>query len=254
MSKARDLANAGTALTTVSATELGYLDGVTSAVQTQINSKIGQSTAINPTIVDAKGDLIAATAADTVSRLAVGANDTVLTADSSTGTGLKWATPAAGGMTLLSTTTLTGSSVTLSSIPSGYVHLYLLVKGVTPSGNAGISFRINGVSTTNTYRTDTLTDVAGNSFGQAAIPMSNNNIPSGQTLNSFSTTFWDYSNSNNWKLTTADNFFQSTAVTTESLYHRRWGLHNQTAAITSLVIFLSSGTFSAGTALLYGVK
>ena len=38
MSKARDLANAGTALTTVSATELGYLDGVTSAVQTQINN------------------------------------------------------------------------------------------------------------------------------------------------------------------------------------------------------------------------
>ena len=38
MSKARDLANAGTALTTVSATELGYLDGVTSAVQTQINT------------------------------------------------------------------------------------------------------------------------------------------------------------------------------------------------------------------------
>jgi hypothetical protein len=39
MSKARDLANAGTALTTVSATELGYLDGVTSNVQTQINNK-----------------------------------------------------------------------------------------------------------------------------------------------------------------------------------------------------------------------
>lgn len=39
MSKARDLANAGTALTSVSATELGYLDGVTSAVQTQIDTK-----------------------------------------------------------------------------------------------------------------------------------------------------------------------------------------------------------------------
>ena len=64
MSKARDLANAGTALTAVSATELGYLDGVTSAVQTQIDSKIGQSSAINPTIVDAKGDIIAATAAE----------------------------------------------------------------------------------------------------------------------------------------------------------------------------------------------
>jgi hypothetical protein len=45
MTKARDLANAGTALTTVSATELGFLDGVTSAVQTQIDTKAASSTA-----------------------------------------------------------------------------------------------------------------------------------------------------------------------------------------------------------------
>jgi hypothetical protein len=45
MTKARDLANAGTALTTVSATELGFLDGVTSAVQTQIDAKAASSTA-----------------------------------------------------------------------------------------------------------------------------------------------------------------------------------------------------------------
>ena len=50
---------------------------------------------IQPTIVDAKGDLIAATAADTPARLAVGANDTVLTADSAEATGLKWATASA---------------------------------------------------------------------------------------------------------------------------------------------------------------
>jgi hypothetical protein len=54
------------------------------------------SNAIQNTIVDAKGDLIAASAADTPARLAVGANDTVLTADSSTATGLKWAVPSAG--------------------------------------------------------------------------------------------------------------------------------------------------------------
>lgn len=52
------------------------------------------SAAIAKTIVDAKGDIIAATAADTVARLAVGADNAVLTADSSTATGLKWATPA----------------------------------------------------------------------------------------------------------------------------------------------------------------
>jgi hypothetical protein len=39
MTKARDLANASTALSAVSATELGYVDGVTSAIQTQIDAK-----------------------------------------------------------------------------------------------------------------------------------------------------------------------------------------------------------------------
>lgn len=38
MSKARDLANSASAFSTVSATELGYVDGVTSAIQTQINT------------------------------------------------------------------------------------------------------------------------------------------------------------------------------------------------------------------------
>ena len=55
---------------------------------------------IQETITDAKGDIIAATAADAVARLAVGANDTILTADSSTATGLKWAAPAGGGKVL----------------------------------------------------------------------------------------------------------------------------------------------------------
>lgn len=46
---------------------------------------------ISNTLIDAKGDILAGTGADSVGRLAVGANDTVLTADSSTATGLKWA-------------------------------------------------------------------------------------------------------------------------------------------------------------------
>lgn len=49
MTKSRTLADAGTAFTTVSATELGYVDGVTSAIQTQIDTKAPSSTAVTLT-------------------------------------------------------------------------------------------------------------------------------------------------------------------------------------------------------------
>lgn len=39
MTKARDLANASSAFDTVTVTELEYVDGVTSAIQTQLNAK-----------------------------------------------------------------------------------------------------------------------------------------------------------------------------------------------------------------------
>ena len=148
MTKARTLAN--NALTAISTTELGFLDGVTSAIQTQIDSKIGQATAINPTIVDAKGDLIAATAADTVSKLSVGSNNTVLTADSAEATGLKWAAASSGGMTLLSTTTLSGASTTISSIDQTYKDLKIVGKNIYGTGSGQFQLEFNG-DTGNNY-------------------------------------------------------------------------------------------------------
>jgi hypothetical protein len=73
------------------------------------------SNAIQNSIVDAKGDLVAASAADTPARLAVGTNGQVLTADSTAATGLKWATPASGGKVLQVVNAIYGTDTTSTS-------------------------------------------------------------------------------------------------------------------------------------------
>jgi hypothetical protein len=49
MTRARDLANAAAALNAVTATEIGYVDGVTSAIQTQINTVTTAVNNVDPT-------------------------------------------------------------------------------------------------------------------------------------------------------------------------------------------------------------
>ena len=283
MSKARDLANAGTALTTVSATELGYLDGVTSAVQTQlnakqavvsgvdnteigyldgvtsaiqtqINSKIGQSTAINPAIVDAKGDLIAATAADTVSRLAVGTNDQVLTADSTAATGMAWKTSASGGMTLLSTTTLSGTSTTISGISGSYTNLQVVIYGVNMSAESQL--RITPSQGTNIMyysrftTSDSVTAIVGNYLFLNAVGAS---LASGRTDNIFTINIENYASSFRKSFSGSGGGYSSSIVDIFPAVYG--GAINTTSAISSLIISNSaSATFNAGTVLIYGVK
>jgi hypothetical protein len=114
--------------------------------------------AIQNAIVDAKGDLIAATAADTPARLAVGTNGHVLTADSTAATGLKWAAVAAGGKVLqvLSTNKLdtftssstsavdvTGLSVTITpSSASSKILVFAFISGDGLIASNGSMFRL----------------------------------------------------------------------------------------------------------------
>ena len=93
-------------------------------------SWVADASGIPATIFDAKGDLIAASAADTAARLAVGTNGQYLSADSTTATGLKWVTPASGGKVLQ---VVYGSTITeTTNNTTSYVDTGLTAS-ITPS-------------------------------------------------------------------------------------------------------------------------
>jgi hypothetical protein len=98
------------------------IQGVTAGTGLSGGGTSGTVTLTNgmATIIDAKGDLVGGTGADTFARLAVGANNTVLTADSAEATGLKWATPASGSTFVgayVTGATVTPANNTLTTVP-----------------------------------------------------------------------------------------------------------------------------------------
>ena len=103
------------------------------------------------TAIDAKGDLIVGTGADTFSRLAVGTNTYILTADSAEATGLKWAAPAGGGGKVLQVLNTTLDSPVSTSSASAVSTT--LSQAITPSAATSkvlIEVNLNGLITTGT--------------------------------------------------------------------------------------------------------
>ena len=85
---------AGGAADELTATEARTLLNVEDGADVTDATNVAAAGAIMETLADAKGDLLAASADNTVTRLAVGSNNDILTADSSQSTGVRWATPA----------------------------------------------------------------------------------------------------------------------------------------------------------------
>jgi hypothetical protein len=85
---------------------------------------------IAPSLVDAKGDLIVATAADTVGRLAVGTNGQMLVADSTASTGLKWASAGKIIQVVNATYSTSTSTTSTSYITTG------ITTSITPSSTS----------------------------------------------------------------------------------------------------------------------
>ena len=208
---------------------------------------------IQPTIVDAKGDLIAATAADTPARLAVGANDTVLTADSSTATGLKWATSAAGGMTLLSTTTLSGASVTVSSINQTYNSLYITMEGATnATANGSLQIRPNDNAVANYAGFDGAPTSATPFQRSSSAIRTNENSLRTSANNYLLCIIYNYANSTYNKPFEFLGSYDSDTGGERMMWSG--GFTYNDGAITSIKFQNISGSFLTGTVKIYGVK
>jgi hypothetical protein len=217
------------------------------------------SNAIQNAIVDAKGDLISATAADTPARLAVGANGTVLTADSTEATGLKWVAPASGGgMTLLQTNTLSGASYTTASISQDYKHLLLLLRDANSSGGDIIRYRFNSDTSGNYYYGGVY--VAQNTAFDYYNEQSATNVhfvyanESGNSLANGTINLYRYTDTDRIFFDFGSTAY-STALTPD-LGRQTFtgtGIYDNSAAITTVTIYTDSGTLS-GTMYVYGVS
>lgn len=123
------------------------------------------ATMVPKTIIDAKGDLIAGTAADTAARLAVGTNGQVLKANSATATGLEWAADSAGmtnPMTTTGDTIYSSSGSTPARLGIGTTGQVLTVaSGVpswaTPAGGGGKVLQVVAGTTTTQVSNSTTT-------------------------------------------------------------------------------------------------
>jgi hypothetical protein len=210
------------------------------------------SSGISATIVDAKGDLIAGTAADTVSRLAVGANNTVLTADSTAATGLKWATPAMGSRTLIASGTLSGASVSVSSIPTTYQDLYLVFTSVNPASDSTfLQVRING-QTTNYGSPTSAFKLSAQTFGSGSWTWDASTDDTVVT-NLYTATIPNYAGST-WKMFLGNAITVNASDTTQYNFNQTMGFHNTTSPITSLAFQMNSGNFDGGSYFVYGVQ
>lgn len=136
-------------VSSVTNTELGYLSGVTSNIQTQLNSAL-----LNP--MTAKGDLIAGGVSGITTRLPVGTNGQVLVANSGASVGVNWTSATRVSFSVNTSTTSASTSApfiftnVVDNTGSGYnvstgiftapvAGYYMFAAGV----NAGGAFQLN---------------------------------------------------------------------------------------------------------------
>jgi len=195
--------------------------------------------------------------ANTNTRLGIGTTGQVLTVS---GGVPSWATPTAGGMTSIASGTLSGASVSLTSIPATYNDLVLVIRNYDPSADqSSIYLNFNSDTGANRYLdTTATTGTAAFAVARLLVGLSGSDDVTTQGLSVINIP--DYANATTWKFIDYNYLANDYTTTTQVSYANRRGYYNQVAAISSIQLTSVSnatgvaGTFSGGTYILYGVK
>jgi hypothetical protein len=163
---------------------------------------------------------------------------------------------ASGGMTLISTTALSGASISLSAIPSTYKNLQLVVRNFLPAtDNQSFTVRVNGDSGANRhFSVPSSTAPSSSAFN---LTVWNTNLIGQDNAVTQSIIVWDifdYTNTVTWKSARAQFGYNNAATTANVSFELSHYYYNQTTAITSLDLLPSSGNFTSGSVLLYGIS
>jgi len=184
--------------------------------------------------------------------LPIGTAGQVLTVNSGA-TAPEWKTPATSdkGMTLLSTTTLSGSSTTITIDPTGYNNLQFDIFLVDCSSDANWSFKPNN-STANEMR---IQDGATSGYAQdIAIPLSTD----GTLKLTTTTNAWTVIISNVASSTAHKPIWFFGGGVRNGAFGQTvsmgYGRHKSNSTITSFVFACSAGSFNGGTIKTFGVK
>lgn len=217
------------------------------AIDTTVKSNA--DAAINKTLIDAKGDLIVGSAADTAARLAVGTDGQILTADSASAGGVKWNNASAGAYTVLASGSIASAGSTISSISGSYTDLKLYIYNWVASSSGQAAIRFNGVTTSTYYeKFFTYTDTAMPAAADSTWWRVSSAAGTGD-LSSIEIQIPRYADTSYYKTISVIGFGMPA-----NSARLGWGFSINKTAISSISILPSAGTVTSGTYALIGVK
>jgi hypothetical protein len=211
------------------------------------------TTTADVTPLTTKGDLFTFSTVD--ARLGVGTNGQTLVADSTAATGLKWATASSGGMTTLASGSLSGSSLSLTSISGSYKNLRVVLYGATFSGSiTSGNATVNSLSDYSYYRINASGGTTASDTGDSVGGFYSfyNTMIAAQVGSIYVLDITEYANTTAYKPMRWTNYHLSGASVPNN--YSNTGFAKTLSAVTSVNLSISGGTWTAGTYVLYGIN